>query len=49
MENDRVESQCVYDTLPLQLDKTERAQLKKYREIRQRNMHKMQPIPVFKR
>jgi NAD+ synthase len=49
MENDRVESQCVYDTLPLQLDKTERAQLKKYREIRQRNMHKMLPIPVFKR
>lgn len=49
MENDRLESQCVYDTLPLPLEKTERAQLKKYREIRRRNLHKMQPIPVFKR
>jgi hypothetical protein len=39
----------VYDTLPLPLEKTERAQLKKYREIRRRNLHKMQPIPVFKR
>ena len=49
MENDRLESQCVYDSLPLPLEKTERAQLKKYREIRRRNLHKMQPIPVFKR
>lgn len=46
MEHDLLESQCVYETLPLQLSKTERAQLKKYREIRQRNMHKMLPIPV---
>jgi len=38
---------CVYD--PLALTKTEKAQLKKYREIRARNMHKMNPIPVFKR
>jgi NAD+ synthase len=38
---------CVYD--PLALTKTEKAQLKKYREIRARNMHKMIPIPVFKR
>ena len=38
---------CVWD--PLALTKTEKAQLKKYREIRARNMHKMNPIPVFKR
>jgi NAD+ synthase len=38
---------CVWD--PLTLTKTEKAQLKKYREIRARNMHKMNPIPVFKR
>jgi NAD+ synthase len=37
---------CIYD--PLALTKTEKAQLKKYREIRARNMHKMQPIPVCK-
>ena len=35
---------CVYN--PLDMSKTEKAQLKKYREIRARNMHKMQPIPV---
>ena len=35
---------CVWD--PLALTKTEKAQLKKYREIRARNMHKMRPIPV---
>lgn len=38
---------CIYD--PLTLSKTEKAQLKKYREIRARNMHKMNPIPVFKK
>jgi len=38
---------CIYD--PLLLTKTEKAQLKKYREIRARNMHKMMPIPVFKK
>jgi len=38
---------CVWD--PLTLTKTEKAQLKKYREIRARNMHKMNPIPVFKK
>jgi NAD+ synthase len=37
---------CVYN--PLTLTKTEKAQLKKYREIRARNMHKMLPIPVCK-
>lgn len=46
MENDRLDKECVYDTLPLNFSKTERAQLRKYREIRARNMHKMQPIPV---
>lgn len=35
---------CVWD--PLALTKTEKSQLKKYREIRARNMHKMRPIPV---
>ena len=35
---------CVYE--PLALTKTEKTQLKKYREIRHRNLHKMQPIPV---
>jgi NAD+ synthase len=35
---------CVYN--PLELTKTEKAQLRKYREIRARNMHKMNPIPV---
>ena len=37
---------CIYN--PLTLTKTEKAQLKKYREIRARNLHKMQPIPVCK-
>ena len=37
---------CVYN--PLELTKTEKAHLRKYREIRARNMHKMQPIPVCK-
>ena len=37
---------CIYD--PLTLSKTEKAQLKKYREIRRRNLHKMEPIPVCK-
>ena len=48
MENDRLDKECVYDTLPLNLSKTERAQLRKYRDIRARNMHKMEPIPVCK-
>jgi len=38
---------CVYD--PLALTKTEKDQLKKYRTIRARNLHKMSPIPVFKK
>jgi NAD+ synthase len=32
----------------LKLTKLERSQLKKYRELRARNMHKMRPIPVCK-
>ena len=35
---------CVYN--PLDMSKTEKAQLRKYREIRARNMHKMVPVPV---
>ena len=35
---------CVYN--PLTFTVTEKAQLKKYREIRARNLHKMTPIPV---
>jgi NAD+ synthase len=46
MANDVLERQDVYNTLPIELGKDERAQLKKYRAIRARNMHKMLPIPV---
>lgn len=38
---------CIYE--PLALSKTEKDQLKKYRAIRARNLHKMLPIPVFKK
>jgi len=48
MANDVLERQDVYNTLPLNLAKEERAQLKKYRAIRARNLHKMEPIPVCK-
>ena len=48
MANDIIESQDVYNTLPLSLSKEERAQLRKYRAIRSRNLHKMLPIPVCK-
>lgn len=43
MELDQADN-CVWD--PLALTKLEKSQLKKYREIRARNMHKMRPIPV---
>jgi NAD+ synthase len=46
MTNDEHDRQCVYETLPIELGKEERAQLKKYRAIRARNLHKMLPIPV---
>ena len=49
MANDKLDSyHCAYQTLDIDLDKIERAQLKKYREIRRRNLHKMEPIPVCK-
>jgi NAD+ synthase len=48
MANDALEREDVYNTLPLNLSKDERAQLKKYRTIRARNLHKMEPIPVCK-
>jgi NAD+ synthase len=48
MANDRLDRECVYETLPVVLDKQEKEQLKKYREIRARNLHKMTPIPVCK-
>lgn len=46
MDNDVLDKQCVYETLPIQMNKDERAQLKIYRAIRARNLHKMIPIPV---
>ena len=46
MTNDRLDRECVYNTLPIQMSKEERAQLKTYRAIRARNLHKMEPIPV---
>lgn len=33
----------------LTMSREEKRQLKKYREIRSRNLHKMQPIPVFRK
>jgi NAD+ synthase len=48
MSNDALEREDVYNTLPIELDREERAQLKKYRAIRARNLHKMEPIPVCK-
>jgi NAD+ synthase len=48
MANDLLDSESVYETLPLDLEKTEKAQLRQYRKIRARNMHKMLPIPVCK-
>lgn len=46
MANDKLDKECVYETLPIPMEKTEKAQLKRYREIRARNLHKMLPIPV---
>lgn len=34
---------------PFVSDKQERANVKRYQDIRRRNLHKMQPIPVFRR
>jgi len=46
MDNDRLDRECVYQTLTIPMNKDEKAQLKRYRDIRRRNMHKMTPIPV---
>jgi NAD+ synthase len=48
MSNDALEKQCVYNTLPIHMSKEEQTQLRKYRAIRARNLHKMEPIPVCK-
>ena len=48
MANDKLDRECVYESLPIPMNRDEKAQLKRYREIRARNMHKMQPIPVCK-
>jgi len=49
MENDRLDQGNAYDTIEHILTKEEKKQLKKYREIRAKNLHKMNPIPVFKK
>lgn len=46
MANDQLDRECVYESLPIPMNREEKAQLRRYREIRARNMHKMQPIPV---
>jgi NAD+ synthase len=46
MANDRIDRECVYQTLEIPMARDEKAQLKRYREIRGRNLHKMEPIPV---
>ena len=48
MTNDRLDRECVYQTLEIPMSREEKTQLKKYREIRARNLHKMTPIPVCK-
>lgn len=46
MALDRLDRECVYQTLEIPMTREEKAQLKRYREIRARNQHKMNPIPV---
>jgi NAD+ synthase len=48
MANDRLDRACVYETLEIPMGKEEKTQLRRYREIRRRNLHKMEPIPVCK-
>jgi NAD+ synthase len=48
MANDQIDRECVYQTLEIPMAKEEKAQLKRYREIRRRNLHKIEPIPVCK-
>jgi NAD+ synthase len=46
MANDRIDRECVYQTLEISMSKEEKTQLKRYRTIRAKNLHKMNPIPV---
>ena len=46
MDNDQLDRDCVYQTLEILMSKEEKAQLRRYRELRRRNLHKMEPIPV---
>ena len=46
MANDKLDRACVYQTLEIPMAREEKAQMKRYREIRRRNLHKMEPIPV---
>ena len=48
MANDMLDRACVYETLEIPMGREEKAQLKRYRDIRRRNLHKMEPIPVCK-
>lgn len=48
MANDILDRACVYETLEIPMGKEEKAQMRRYREIRRRNLHKMEPIPVCK-
>ena len=46
MTNDQIDRECVYQTLEISMSKEEKTQLKRYRAIRSKNLHKMNPIPV---
>ena len=46
MDNDQLDRDCVYQTLEIPMAREEKSQLKRYRDIRRRNLHKMEPIPV---
>ena len=48
MENDKLDRENAYETIEHQLTKEEKSQLKKYRSIRSKNIHKMEPTPVCK-
>jgi NAD+ synthase len=48
MVNDQLDRACVYETSEIPMSKEEKAQLRRYRDIRRRNLHKMEPIPVCK-
>lgn len=48
MANDFLDRADLYQIMELQMGKEEKTQMKRYREIRRRNLHKMEPIPVCK-